>query len=77
MSNQPKTTISLRIPLDQPLTQADRENRRGLDLFLKKLRDEGWADENDNALKNFKISQEGHTENGEYYIEWRAKLSDD
>jgi hypothetical protein len=70
-----ETTISLRIPLDHPPTRYDRVTRRGLDLFLIELRRKGWADENNNALKNFEITNEGHAENAEYYIEWTATLS--
>ena len=61
--------------LSKPITWHDF-CRTGLSEFMARLREAGWADKNDIALKNFKISQEGHTENGEYYLEWTAKLGD-
>jgi hypothetical protein len=56
--------------LDRPVTLLDRQNKIGLDGFIKLLQQNGWVDENENALKNFRITTIGEGNN----ITWQAKL---
>ncbi len=68
-------SITLLIPLDRPFTTMDRINRTGLSDFMKVLRENGWADSNDAALKEMTIQNEGFDEGGVSYIRWTALLS--
>ena len=74
MSNITENRIALRVPFDRPLTEQDRVRRAGFHDFLQLLRKAGWVDENNVALREFKLSQQGHTRNKKYYIEWVARL---
>ena len=75
MSDTPPTQITMRIPLDRPPTEADRTAAVGIELFEERLRQAGWVDAGGNVLKRFKVSFEGHAEDGEFYIEWKSTLS--
>jgi len=74
MSETHQSQITMRIPLDRPPTQEDHQAAVGIDLFEERLRQSGWVDGGGNVLKRFHISYEGHAENGQYYIEWKATL---
>ena len=76
MSNISTSEIIMRVPLTRPPTEADRRAAVGINLFEKRLFIAGWLDEGGNLLKRFKTSFEGHSENGENYIEWRATLQE-
>lgn len=76
MSNTPNSQITVRIPLDRPPTEEDRRAALGIDLFEKRLMEAGWVDGGGNVLKRFKTSFEGHADNGEFYIEWKAVLKE-
>ena len=68
--------IVYRYVMDRPPTPEDRTRRFGLKEFLGELRKYGWADERNCGLKNFRIQQKGHIEEGNHYIEWRAILAE-
>lgn len=76
MNNLSTSEIIIRVPLTRPPTEADRRAAVGIDLFEKRLFIAGWLDEGGNLLKRFRTSFEGHSENGENYIEWRATLQE-
>ena len=76
MVNLPKKKLILRIPLDRPPTKTDRLKRLGLKDFMEKLRQQGWVDENGNALKNFEVANRGHAQDNNHYIEWTARLKE-
>ena len=76
MSTVPTSEVIMRIPLTRPPTEADRRAAVGIDLFEKRLFIAGWLDEGGNLLKRFRTSFEGHSENGENYIVWRATLQE-
>jgi hypothetical protein len=65
-----------RVNLEREPTLEDRTKKIGLDDFVKKLQEGGWADSEGKALKRFGVKYEGHAELGNNYIEWRATLRD-
>ena len=72
MSNTPQSQITVRIPIDRPPTEADHQAGSGMEFLEARLIQAGWADAEGTVIKPFKVSFEGHAENGEYYIEWKA-----
>lgn len=67
--------IILRVPLDRPPTEIDRWELIGKDELSARLVAAGWAAADSTVLKPFRLEHIGHTENGDYYIEWIATLT--
>lgn len=59
--------------LDHLVTAIDRKNRIGYAGLVEKLQAEGWADENENALKKFKLQFRGVGNK----VTWTATLVDE
>lgn len=68
--------IILRIPLDRPPTFEDRWNQVGAEEFSKRLQEAGWATADGIVIKPFRVDFEGHTDGGEFYIQWTAILEE-
>ena len=78
MSKTPLTEIVVRIPLNRPPSERDRQAGVGIEFLEQRLFQVGWVEEAGMALKRFKISFIGHAdaERGENYIEWKAVLQE-
>ena len=78
MSTAPLTEITVRIPLNRPPSEKDRQAGVGIEFLEQRLFQVGWVEEAGMALKRFKIIFTGHgdAERGENYIEWKAVLEE-
>ena len=76
MSMTPLTEITVRIPLNRPPSEKDRQAAVGIEFLEQQLFQVGWVEEAGMALKRFKISFTGHADYGENYIEWKAVLQE-
>ena len=74
LPNRPRTQIVMRIPLDRPPTDVDRQGAVGLELFQERLLEAGWVDSDGKVLQPFHVSFRGYEEDGVFYIEWKAVL---
>lgn len=68
------TEIIVRIPLDRPPTERDRQAGTGIEFLEQRLFQAGWVEEAGMALKRFNVSFSGHAAYGDNYIEWKAVL---
>jgi len=68
------TQIIYKHRMDRAPTLEDRAKKIGLAGFTEILREHGWVDEKNRALKNFRMRYGGHAEEGNNYIEWIAFL---
>lgn len=76
MSKRPLTEIVVRVPLDRPPTERDRQTGVGIEILEQRLFQLGWVEEAGMMLKRFKVSCRGHAARGENYIEWTAVLQE-
>lgn len=63
--------------MDEAPTLDDRKLKVGLEGFLEELRRCGWVDEENYAIKVFRITYEGHAEENNNYIRWTAILNNE
>jgi hypothetical protein len=66
--------ICYRTLIDRPFTPEDKRKEVGLEGFLAELREAGWADKNNRAIKAFTMESKSYAEAGNNYIEWIATL---
>ena len=76
MSKPPLTEITVRIPLNRPPTERDRQAAVGIEILEERLFQVGWVEEAGMLLKRFKVSFNGYADHGENYIEWKAELQE-
>jgi hypothetical protein len=74
MRKTPLTEITVRIPLNRPPTERDRQAGVGIEFLEERLFQVGWVEEAGMVLKRFKVSFNGYADHGENYIEWKAEL---